>query len=517
MADLAFATTTIDSVAQVTVLLNAGGGKFLPPVSFPSAGGNTVSIATADFNGDGHADLMVANSNDVAVFVGDGNGGFKLSKTYLTSAGPLAAIAADFNGDGKPDIAVLDNAGGTGSQVDLLVNNGDGTFTSAAPFPLAAFASLAAAGDFNGDGALDLAVTIQNADQSYSVVTLLNNGAGGFRLGATSAIQDRPVAILARDFNHDGKGDVVIASSPQNDGFTGTVSVLVGNGDGTFQPESALASGIPVAALAAAGVAPGHDSDLVFVEGPQINGVAVMLNVSPGQAAATVNGASFAANAPVARSSIASVFGLDLATKSQAASGTLGTDLAGTSVQVTDSNGVAGKALLFYVSPTQVNFLIPDGVAYGAAMIRVTSGDGKVSTGGASIARVAPGIFAANSAGLAAATLVRVHADGTQTQEAMEQVDPNTGQIVPVAIDLDPQTDTVYLELFGTGLRNATEVSVQVAGQTLKPSFAGAQPTYAGLDQVNVALPYSLKGAGDVTLTVSANGIAANPAHITVE
>ncbi len=517
MADLAFATTSTGSNGQVTVLLNAGGGKFLPTVSFPSAGANTVSIATADFNGDGHADLMVANSNNVAVFVGDGNGGFTLSKTYLTNAGPLAAIAADFTGDGKPDIAVLDNAGGTGSQVDLLVNNGDGTFTSAAPFPLTAFATLEAAGDFNGDGAPDLAVTIQNADRSYSVVTLLNNGTGGFRQGATATIQDKPVAILARDFNHDGKGDLVIAASPQNNGFTGTVSVLVGNGDGTFQTENVLASGIPVAALAAAGIAPGHDSDLVFVEGPQINGVAAMLNVSPGQAAATVNGASFAANAPVARSSIASVFGLDLATKSEAASGTLGTDLAGTSVAVTDSNGVGRKALLLYVSPGQVNFLIPDGVSYGAAMVAVTSGDGNVSTGGFSVAPVAPGIFVVNSNGLAAATLVRVHADGTQTQEAMEQVDPNTGQIVPVPIHLDPQTDTVYLELFGTGLRYATQVSVQVAGQTLKPSFAGAQPTYAGLDQVNVALPYSLKGSGDVTLTVSANGTAANPVHITVE
>jgi uncharacterized protein (TIGR03437 family) len=517
MLDLAFATTSTDSIGQVTVMLSAGGGKFLPPASFSSAGSDAVAIATADFNGDGHADLMVANSNGVAVFFGDGNGAFNLSKTYLTSVASMAALAADFNGDGKPDIAAVGNAGGTGSQVDLLLNKGDGTFTAAAPVSLTAFATLAAAGDFNGDGALDLAVTIQNADRSYSVVTLLNNRAGGFRQSATSAIQGTPMAMLARDFNHDGRGDVVIASSPQNNGFTGSMSVLVGDGDGTFQPESVLASGIPVAALAAAGIAPGHDSDLVFVEGPQINAVAAMLNVSPGQAAATVNGASFAANAPVARSSIASVFGLDLATKSETASGTLGTDLAGTSVQVTDSNGVARKALLFYVSPKQVNFLMPDGVAYGAATIAVTSGDGKITTGGVSVAPVAPGIFVANSGGLAAATLVRVHADGTQTQEAMEQVDPNTGQIVPVPIDLDPQTDTVYLELFGTGFRNAKEATVQIAGQALKPSFAGAQPTYSGLDQLNVALPYSLKGSGDVTLTVSANGIAANPVHVVIQ
>jgi uncharacterized protein (TIGR03437 family) len=84
-----------------------------------------------------------------------------------------------------------------------------------------------------------------------------------------------------------------------------------------------------------------------------------------------------------------------------------GLNLAGTSVQATGSYGVAWKALLHYVSPAQGNFLIPDGAACGAAMIRVTSGDEKVSTGGLRIARLAPGSFEANSAGLAAATLVR--------------------------------------------------------------------------------------------------------------
>ena len=149
----------------------------------------------------------------------------------------------------------------------------------------------------------------------------------------------------------------------------------------------------------------------------------------------------------------------------------------------------------------------------------VTSGDGTVSVGAVTIASVAPGLFMANANGLAAATLLRVHADGTQTAANMEEYDAATKQTVAVPIDLDPASDQVYLILFGTGLRGAGQgqIAVNVGSTTVTPTYSGAQGVDVGLDQINVLLPHSLKGAGNVSVAVTAAGQTANTVNVTIQ
>src|SRR5207302_11143509 len=133
--------------------------------------------------------------------------------------------------------------------------------------------------------------------------------------------------------------------------------------------------------------------------------------------------ASYANNFELAPESIASAFGSAMATTSQAASLPLPTSLAGTTVKLKDSAGSERLAQLIYVSPAQINYLVPTGTVAGAATITITSGDGSISLGTVQIAPVAPGLFAANSngQGVAAAVALRVKGDGTQSFESIAQ------------------------------------------------------------------------------------------------
>jgi uncharacterized protein (TIGR03437 family) len=120
--------------------------------------------------------------------------------------------------------------------------------------------------------------------------------------------------------------------------------------------------------------------------------------------------------------------------------------------------------------------------------------------------------------GLAAALVLRVHADGTQAVENVYQVGPSTGTVLPLPIDLGPDTEQVYLLLFGTGVRNAQGVTATVGGTQVPVLFAGAQGTYVGEDQINLGpLPRSLMGQGKVTITLTADGVAANATNLTIK
>jgi uncharacterized protein (TIGR03437 family) len=171
---------------------------------------------------------------------------------------------------------------------------------------------------------------------------------------------------------------------------------------------------------------------------------------------------------------------------------------------------------MFYVSggaPDQINFLVPSGLASGPATVIVTNQDGTVSQASTNIAPVSPGIFQLNASGLAAAYVVDAT---TNTTSNVYQL--SGGQIVPLPISI-PASDSVFLEIFGTGLRAAPEANVTVTiGTTNVPvTYSGAQGGYEGLDQVNVQLPSSLAGSGDVVVQLTANGIAANPVNITIQ
>jgi len=180
----------------------------------------------------------------------------------------------------------------------------------------------------------------------------------------------------------------------------------------------------------------------------------------------------------VAPESIVSAFGVKLATDAQRASTLpLPTSLAGTRVMVKDSAGVERLAPLFFVSPSQVNYLMPEGVANGAASVTITSDDGSLATGAINIAIPAPGLFTANAdgQGVPAGLALRIRADGLRSFETIAQLD-GQNRFVPAPIDLVQQGEQVYLILFGTGLgisgaQLTTTVKIDLAPAPSTPAF----------------------------------------------
>jgi uncharacterized protein (TIGR03437 family) len=226
--------------------------------------------------------------------------------------------------------------------------------------------------------------------------------------------------------------------------------------------------------------------------------------------AASYSGAEFAPE------SIVAAFGASLATGTELADSLpLPTNLAGTVVKIKDSQGNERAAPLFFVAPGQINYVVPVGTANGEATVTIISGDGTVSAGTLHIVPVAPGLFTANSNGrdVAAAVVLRVKADNSQTFEVIAQFDSAQNVYVPVPVDLGPESERVFLLLFGTGIRyrtSLTGVSVRIGEVEAPVSFAGLAGDLAGLDQLNVQIPRTLTGRGLVNIVLTVDGKTAN-------
>jgi uncharacterized protein (TIGR03437 family) len=225
--------------------------------------------------------------------------------------------------------------------------------------------------------------------------------------------------------------------------------------------------------------------------------------------------ASFVAGS-LAPESIGALFGTGLASGTVAASTTpLPTTLGNAQVQVKDSAGATRSAPLFFVSPTQINFQIPASTATGAATVNVLLNGATVGTGSLAIASVVPGLFAANAngQGVIAAVLLRIKADGTQSYEAVAQLNAATNRYEAVPIDFGAATDQLFLVAYGTGFRYRSALSAvtcTVGGANAAVSYAGEQGALVGLDQLNVALPRSLAGRGSADVVLSVDGKTTN-------
>jgi uncharacterized protein (TIGR03437 family) len=234
----------------------------------------------------------------------------------------------------------------------------------------------------------------------------------------------------------------------------------------------------------------------------------------------SASAASYASGALLASASIASGLGVGLASGAEGlASQPPPLTLANTIVKVRDSGGVERQAPLYYVGPTQINYLVPDGTAIGLATLTVTSGGQVTATGSASIGSVAPGLFTANAdgKGVPAAAAITVALDLTQTVQAVARCGTAPGSCVTSPIDLGPNGIQVVLTLYGTGIRGRSALSgvtVKLGGIDAQVQYAGAQSQFAGLDQVNVTVPRALAGQGEVDLALTVDGKAANTVRV---
>lgn len=239
---------------------------------------------------------------------------------------------------------------------------------------------------------------------------------------------------------------------------------------------------------------------------------------------APVSAASFN-GAALAPDSIVTVFGVGMASGTEIASTVpLPDSLLGVSVKMKDSDGTERAASLFFVSPNQINFLVPSETAKGKATITLTNSQNANISATVWIDNVAPGLFSADASGrgLAAAVALRVRQDGSFGFESVVRLD-NFGRPMAIPIDLGPDlgdaSDQVFLILFGAGFRNHSsleKVFAQIGGVNLPVMYAGAQGGFIGQDQVNVRLPRSLAGRGDVIVTLIVDGQMSNTVNVNI-
>jgi hypothetical protein len=254
-ADLAVANSgVLNSVliddGGISILLGNGDGTFQPAKSF-NAGKNPRALAASDFNRDGKHDLVLIDSSGVGVLLGNGDGTFGPVTYFPTASGPASLAVADLDNDGIPDLVVA------ASSLSVLLGNGDGTFKSHVDYSGSGGSIVVA--DVNGDGKLDVILS------GNGIAVLLGNGDGSFQSAIFSSGPIFSVALVAADFNLDGKPDIAVSFNNLLAKSSGTV-VMTGRGDGTFQspPSTDLQS---FGVMSAGDFNGDNKADLVIVSG----------------------------------------------------------------------------------------------------------------------------------------------------------------------------------------------------------------------------------------------------------
>jgi uncharacterized protein (TIGR03437 family) len=437
----------------------------------------------------------------------------------------------DFNGDGKADLAVTSPSRSVGlgnTGVSILLGNGDGTFRSAIYCAACVNWSILsiAVGDFNGDGKADLVLTQSFSVHgnpggfTYYVDILLGNGDGTFK--NAGSVYGSGAAVVG-DFNGDGKADLAFTSPADSSDNTanrgGTVTIMLGNGDGTFQNPASLAVGTsPVAIVAGEFNGDGRtdlavlaDSSHVFV---LLGAAAPTMN-----AGGVVTGANYSTQ--LASGQISTIFGTGFSFSSTFASAVpLPTVLDGVSVTV---NGIL--APLFFVGPGQINFQIPWEVLGQSPASVVTTVNGSASAARTvNLSALSPGIFTTNSSGsgqgailIAGTTLFAAQAGSLNVLSRPVQ----RGEYLLIFCsglgDVSPRPATGAASPGSPPSNTLLAPSVTIGGASALVSFAGLAPGLVGLYQVNVQVPAAAPSGNQVAVVMSINGTSSNTVTIAVQ
>lgn len=452
-------------------------------------------------------------------FGGYGGDGGPAKDAQLNSPQDLAVdkdgnlLIADYGNSRIRKVTVADGKITTIAGTGLYGFSGDGGLATLADLATPTGVAVDATGNiYIADLGNQRVRKISVADGKIS--TIAGTGTAGFSgdggQAANAAINLSFPSFIAVD----GAGDVYLADRSNNrirkiTINTGVIATVVGTGTSGFNGDGTSPTGTNLTFPSDVAV---DSSGAIFIAELSANRIRRTRPSAGLRTVTTVSAASFSQPAGVAPEEIVAGFGPGLASSVVVApSLPLPTSLGGTTVKVRDSLNVDRLAPLFFVSPDQVNYLVPSGTAAGLATVIVTNAAGETVTGTVTVSNVAPSLFTANSSGTgpSAAVVFRRNAAGVDTYESASG-----------PIDLGPATDIVLLIPYGTGLRGFTDlanVKATIGGVNAPIFFTGPTPGFVGLDQVNMLIDRSLIGKGTVDVVLTVDGKVANTVTINIK